>query len=79
MRYFVSVTNLDAETLADAFVQHVYCLHGTPDNIISDRRSQFVSEFWQYLSDHLGITLKHSSAFHPQTDGQTEWVNAGAE
>jgi hypothetical protein len=36
MRHFVPVTNLDAETLADTFVQRVYCLHSTPDNIISD-------------------------------------------
>jgi hypothetical protein len=79
MRHFVPVTNLDAETLADAFVQRIYCLHGTPDNIVSDQGSQFVSEFWRHLSDRLGITLKHSSAFHPQTDGQTERVNAGAE
>jgi transposase InsO family protein len=73
------VTNLDAETLADAFVHRVYCLHGTPDNIISDRGSQFVSEFWRHLSDRLGIILKHSSAFHPQTDGQTERTNTGVE
>jgi hypothetical protein len=79
MRHFVPVPDLDAETLADAFVQRVYCLHGTPDNIISDRGSQFVSEFWRQLSNRLGVTLKHSSAFHPQTDGQTERANAGTE
>jgi transposase InsO family protein len=79
MRHLVPVTNLDVETLINIFVQHVYCLHGTPDNIVSDRGSQFVSEFWRHLSDRLGITLKHSSAFHPQTDSQTERVNAGVE
>lgn len=79
MRHFVPVPDLDAETLADAFVQRVYCLHGTPDHIVSDRGSQFVSEFWRQLSDRLGVTLKHSSAFHPQTDGQTERANAGVE
>jgi hypothetical protein len=44
-----------------------------------DRGTQFVAEFWQHLSDRLAITLKHSSAFYPQIDGQTERVNTGIE
>jgi transposase InsO family protein len=72
MRHFIPVSNLDADTLSSAFIHQVYALHSTPDNIVSDRGSQFVSEFWRHLSERLGITLKHSSAFHPQTDGQTE-------
>ena len=79
MRHFIPVGDLDTNTLANAFVQRVYILHGTPDNIVSDRGSQFVSEFWRHLSDRLGIALKNSSAFHPQTDGQTERANAGVE
>ena len=79
MRHFIPVADLNVETLADAFVQRVYCLHGTPDNIVSDRGSQFISEFWRHLSDRLGISLRHSSAFHPETDGQTERANAGVE
>ena len=46
------------------------------DNIISDRGTQFVSGFWTQLSERLGVALKHSSAFHPQTDGQTERINS---
>jgi Integrase zinc binding domain len=79
MRHFIPVTNLSAEELAVAFIGRIYSLHGTPHNIISDRGTQFVSEFWQHLSDRLGIQLKHSSAFHPETDGQTERINAGVE
>ena len=79
MRHFIPVTGLTAEELATAFVNRVYCLHGTPDNVISDRGTQFVSEFWRHLSDRLTIRLKHSSAFHPETDGQTERANAGVE
>ncbi|KAM4055897.1 integrase core domain-containing protein [Hirsutella rhossiliensis] len=61
------------------FISRVYCLHGTPDNVISDRGSQFISEFWRQVSDRLGVRLRHSSAFHPETDGQTERINAGIE
>jgi transposase InsO family protein len=43
--------------------------------IISDRGSQFVARFWKQLHASLGTHLIHSSAYHPQTDGQTERVN----
>jgi Integrase zinc binding domain len=46
MRYFIAVTGLSADELATAFIGRVYSLHGCPDNIISDRGTQFVSEFW---------------------------------
>lgn len=76
MRHFIPITSLTVEELADQFVARVYALHGTPDTIISDRGTQFVSEFWRELSARLSITLKPSSAFHPETDGQTERINA---
>jgi transposase InsO family protein len=79
MRHLIPVTSLNAEELADAFVSRVYCLHGCPDNIVSDRGSQFVSEFWTQLSKRLGVTLKHSSSFHPESDGQTERINSAVE
>ncbi|RAL60401.1 hypothetical protein DID88_000176 [Monilinia fructigena] len=79
MRHFIPVVGLSAEELADRFVEKVYCLHGTPDNIVSDRGSQFVSEFWKHLSERLSITLKRSSSFHPESDGQTERINAMVE
>ena len=43
--------------------------------IISDHGSQFVACFWEQLQASLGTKLSHSSAYHPQTDGQTERVN----
>ena len=79
MRHFIPARTLQTEELVDAFINRVYTLHGTPDTVISDRGTQFVSEFWKHLSDRLGITLKHSSSFHSQTDGQTERINAGVE
>jgi hypothetical protein len=79
MRHLIPVTGLTAAELADAFVARVYCLHGCPDNIVSDRGTQFISQFWTQLSQRLGITLKHSSLFRPETDGQTERINSSVE
>ena len=53
----------------------MYKYHGLPDDIISDRGTQFTSKFWQSLFKILLVEIKLSSAYHPQTDGQTERVN----
>jgi hypothetical protein len=79
MRHFIATRTLDVNELADAFISRVYALHGSPDTIISDRGTQFVSAFWKQLSTRLGIHLKPSSAYHPETDGQTERINSGIE
>ena len=51
------------------------CLHGLPDDIISDLGPQFASKFSSCLFELLGTKINLSSAFHPQSDGQTEQVN----
>jgi RNase H-like domain found in reverse transcriptase/Reverse transcriptase (RNA-dependent DNA polymerase)/Integrase zinc binding domain len=79
MRHFMPTQGLSAEELANAFVARIYCLHGAPETIVSDRGTQFISEFWKELSSRLSITLHHSSAYHPETDGQTERLNAVLE
>ena len=79
MRHFVPTIGLTAQELAAAFVNRVYSLHGCPDTIVSDRGTQFVSQFWKHLSARLGTALRPSSAFHPETDGQTERINSGVE
>jgi hypothetical protein len=53
----------------------VYKYHGLPDDIISDRGTQFTSKFWQSLFKILQVKINLSSAYHPQTDGQIERVN----
>ncbi|CAJ0966038.1 unnamed protein product [Ranitomeya imitator] len=59
--------------------QNVVRLHGIPENIVSDRGSQFVSRFWRTFCAKMGIDLSFSSAFHPQTNGQTEQTNQTLE
>nr|CAB3451516.1 unnamed protein product [Digitaria exilis] len=63
------------EQLAELYVDRILKLHGAPKSIVSDRGSEFTSRFWQSLNRALGTELKYSSAYHPQTDGQTERVN----
>ncbi|CAJ0930603.1 unnamed protein product, partial [Ranitomeya imitator] len=58
---------------------NVVRLHGIPENIVSDRGSQFVSRFWRTFCAKMGIDLSFSSAFHPQTNGQTERTNQTLE
>jgi len=54
-------------------------LHGLPESIISDRGVWFVAEMMRQLNNLLGIQTKLSTAYHPQTDGQTERINQELE
>ena len=69
----------NSSQLADIFINQVFRYHGLPDDIISDRGPQFRSNFWQALLKKLNIDSKLSTAYHPQTDGQTERVNQSLE
>jgi hypothetical protein len=60
---------------AQLYIAHILSLHGVPKTIVSDRGPQFVSKFWEALHKSLGTKLLHSSAYHPQTSGQTKRVN----
>ena len=61
--------------LAELYFARVVCLHGVPKKIVSDRGTQFTSQFWKKLHELMDTRLNFSSAYHPQTDGQTERIN----
>ena len=60
------------EVLDDKYMHKVVRLHGVPASIVSDRDRRFKSHFWKSLQDSLGISLKFSSSYHPETDEQSE-------
>jgi hypothetical protein len=64
-----------AFSVAQLYMTELYKLHGMPMALISDRDRIFTSELWQWLFKIAGVQLQISSAYHPQTDGQTEHVN----
>jgi transposase InsO family protein len=72
-------TTVNAEGAARLFLHHVWKLHGLPSKVVSDRGTQFVAGFTKELYKLLGIKIAASTAYHPQTDGQTERVNQELE
>ena len=71
--HFLPVNVEDSlEKLAQLYVDEIVRLHGVPISIVSDRDPRFTSRFWPSLQTALGTRLHFSTAFHPQTDGQSE-------
>jgi hypothetical protein len=68
-------TTYNAKKYAEIYLDQIVRLHGIPKTIISDRGAQFVAHFWEQFQQTLGTKLIRSSAYHPQTDGQTERIN----
>ena len=68
-----------AEGLARLFRDNVWKLHGLPESVVLDRGPQFAAELTKELNRMLGIKTKLSTVFHPQIDGQTEWMNQELE
>ena len=65
----------DASHISKNYFNVIVRLHGIPKTIVSNRDVKFISYFWKTLGYLMGAKLKFSTAFHPQTDGQTEVVN----
>lgn len=64
-----------ASVVADKLVQSVIKLHGFPRTVVTDRDPLFLSRFWSQLMRYSGTELQYSTAYHPETDGQSEIVN----
>jgi hypothetical protein len=74
--HFIPIkTTYSGPQLAESYMSRIVCLHGVPKKIMSDRETQCTSKFWERLHETLDTQLRFSSAYHPQTDGQTERVN----
>ncbi|GMI65616.1 hypothetical protein HRI_000230900 [Hibiscus trionum] len=74
--HFIALAHpFTAKNVAQSFMENVFKFHGLPGNIICDRNKVFMSVFWQELFGKLGVKINPSTAYHPQTDGQTEKVN----
>ena len=76
VHYKLVKVTINTSGLAEVIIDVVVWHHGLPDSIISDRGAIFTSKFWSSLCYFLGIKRKLSTAFHPQTDGQTERQNS---
>jgi len=77
MAHFIPLLDGEKKSgdLAKVFVANIWKLHGLPQDIVSDRDRRFESELWTDLCKLLGITQRLSTAYQPETDGQTERVN----
>ncbi|CAL9221332.1 unnamed protein product [Arabidopsis halleri] len=74
--HFMALTHpYSAVSVAQVFMDQVFKLHGFPKTIVSDRDTVFLSDFWTELFSLQGVSLNYTSAYHPQSDGQTEVVN----
>ena len=78
-RYLPVTKEIDAAALAEVFFEEVVLRYGTPAGIVTDRGSVFTSAFWGSVCYNAKMKRKLSTAFHPQTDGQTERQNQGLE
>src|SRR5258708_36809418 len=74
-----TVTSLDSARVAQLFLEHIWHHHGLLEEVISNCRSAFISNFSHELAALLGVKLTPSTSYHLQTDGQTECMNQEIE
>ena len=75
--HFIPVRKkIKPDQMARLFMCNIFKYHGMPQSIVSDRDPRMTSLFWRGIFENMGTTLKFSSSFHPQTDGQSEEANS---
>ena len=79
VRYIACSKAIDAPELGDRLIEEIFSKMGAPRSIVSDRGSAFTSNYWGTLCYYLVVRRRFSTAFHPQTDGQTERMNQTLE
>ena len=85
MRHYIPCAAKEADkrtsapAIARLYLDHAFRLHGLPETILADRGPRFISSFWEYITTSLHIKRKLSTAYHPQTEGQTERANQDLE
>ena len=79
IQLFLVSTKITSQGMAKIFRDEIFKLHGIPKKVISDQGPQFVSSFMKELYSQLQIEGNPSTAYHPETDGQTERINAWVE
>ena len=80
MTHFIACRKeINARQFSELFVREIFRLHGLPRDIITDRGSIFTLDIWKNTTKKLGIERRLSTAFRPQTNGQTERTNATLE
>ena len=77
--FIPTVDTASADDVARLFIDNIFALHGMPRRIVSDRDTRFTGSFWASMCEIWGCTRQLSTAYHPQTDGQTERVNRTLE
>jgi hypothetical protein len=74
--HFISIkTTYKGAKFAELYIARIVSLHKVTKKIVFDRGTQFTSRFWEKLHEAMDTRLNFSLGYHPQTDGQTEWVN----
>ena len=73
--YFIILKSTSVRELVDSFIKEIWWLHGLLLDIVSDRDTRFTLNFWAAVMKKLNMKLNMSTAFHPQTDGQSEILN----
>ena len=73
--HFITLKSTSARELVDSFIKEIWWLHGLLLDIVSDRDTRFTSNFWAAVMKKLDMKLNMSTAFYPQTDGQSEILN----